>query len=38
MFQAFTEDTAFKNWLNRKPEDLGLNFPASFQELEIFEA
>ena len=33
----FTEDTAFKNWRNHKPEDLGLIFPASFQELENFE-
>ena len=33
----FTEDTAFKNWLNRKPEDIGLIFPASFQELEKYE-
>ena len=33
----FTEDTAFKNWLNRKPEDFGLLSPSSFQELENFE-
>ena len=33
----FTEDTAFKNWLNRKPEDLGLISPTSFEELENFE-
>ena len=32
----FKEDTAFKNWLNRKPEDLDLILPTSFQELEIF--
>ena len=33
----FSEDTAFKNWLNRKPEDFGLLFPSTFQELENFE-
>jgi len=33
----FSEDTAFKNWLNRKPEDLGLISLTSFQELENFE-
>ena len=33
----FSEDTEFKNLLHRKPEDLGLIFPASFQELENFE-
>ena len=33
----FSEDTAFKNWLNRKPEDLGLISPTSFEELENFE-
>jgi len=33
----FLEDTAFKNWLNRKPEDFGLLSPSSFQELENFE-
>jgi hypothetical protein len=33
----FTEDTAFKNCLNHKPEDLGLISPTSFEELEIFE-
>ena len=34
---TFTENTAFKNWLNRKPEDLGLISPSTFQELENFE-
>ena len=33
----FSEDTAFKNWLNRQREDLGLILPASFQDLENFE-
>ena len=33
----FTEDTAFKNWLNRKPEDLGLISPTSFEDLENYE-
>ena len=32
----YSEETAFKNWLNRKPEDLGLILPRSFQELEEF--
>ena len=32
----FTEDTSFKNWLNRKPEDLGFILPKSFEELENF--
>ena len=32
----FTEDTSFKNWLNRKPEDLGFILPKNFQELEDF--
>ena len=33
----FTEDTSFKNWLNRKPEDLGFILPTNFQELEDFD-
>ena len=33
----FSEDTAFKNWLNRKPEDFGVILPSSFQEIENFE-
>ena len=33
----FTEDTAFKNQLNHKPEDFGLISPTSFEELENFE-
>ena len=32
----FTEDIAFKNWLNRKPEMLKLKAPANFQELVNF--
>ena len=32
----FTEDIAFKNWLNRKPELLKLKSPADFQELVNF--
>ena len=33
----FTEDTSFKNWLNRKPEDLRFILPTNFQELEDFD-
>jgi len=33
----FAEDAAFKNWLNRKPEDLGLISPTSFEELKNCE-
>ena len=29
----YTEDIAFKNWLNRKPEQLNLWQPSTFQEL-----
>ena len=32
----YSGETAFKNCLNRKPEDLGLILPRSFQELEEF--
>ena len=32
-----TEDTTFKNWLNRTPEDLGFILPTNFQELEDFD-
>ena len=34
--RKFTEYISFNGWLNRKPEDLSLIFPASFQELEDF--
>ena len=33
----FMEDTAFKNWLNCKPEELGFISPTCFQELEEFD-
>ena len=33
----FTEDTSFKNWFNRKPEDLGFISPTNFQDLEDFD-
>ena len=33
---VFTEDIAFKNWLNRKPEMLKLKAPVNFQELVDF--
>ena len=29
----YTEDIAFKNWLNRKPEMLNLKAPVNFQDL-----
>ena len=32
----YTEDIAFKNWLNRKPEMLNIQAPVSFQELVNF--
>ena len=30
---VLTEDITFKNWLNRKPEQLNLWCPSDFQEL-----
>ena len=32
----FYRGRCFKNWLNRKPEDLGFISPTNFQELEDF--
>ena len=32
----FTEDISIRNWINRKPEDVGIVYPKTFKNLEDF--